>query len=195
VVAHAIGLNAFELWRKLGADFYREWHTWAKEMLIVGNPHPLALVSWSGVIVSLNSSSKHPNEGILLAEMAMLSLWARSTDDRNQATSLAIALDEIASFFALSNPEFPNRNVKNARTWWERVFALFERLLPRFAISPDSSLRSSVAEVLYRVSCRRPLPAVLSAVIAKLAQDNRARVRIRLDSSKTGSQFVSDTRQ
>jgi WD40 repeat protein len=37
------------------------------------------------------------------------------------------------------------------------------------------------------VNRRRPLPPVLSAVLAKLAQDNRARVRVRADSSKTES--------
>jgi hypothetical protein len=63
-VDHAIGLNVFELWRKLGTGFYSEWHTWADQMLVIGNPHPLALVSWSGVIVSLNSVSECANEGM-----------------------------------------------------------------------------------------------------------------------------------
>ena len=59
----------------------------------------------------------------------------------------------------------------------ERVIALFERFVPRFAESPNSILRGAVAELLNEINGRWALTPKLSDVLSKLGQDNRARVR------------------
>jgi hypothetical protein len=130
-IAYCIGWITFQLHQKLGPAAHSELLAWAKAMLLAGYAQPLELVVYAGVVVSLSSPAKSANEGLSLAENALLSLWTKATDEPNAAESLAAALRYLASFFAAEGFEFADWNSQRARSGLERNIRLFERFLPR----------------------------------------------------------------
>jgi hypothetical protein len=166
-----IGLIALEVCRKLRVVAHPELLSWSKAALLAGYPQPMQLVVFAGVMVSLSSPQEHSEEGLSLAETAMLSLWTKSANDLDAAQSLAMALRDLGGLFGANDSEFVDWASQGIQSGLERITALLERFAPRFASSPNYVLRSAVAELLSQVSHRHSLSPALAQALAKLAQD------------------------
>ena len=141
-IALAIGGLALQIWRRLGMSFRTELLNCAKAVLLGGHARPMPFVVLAGVVVSL-SSAEDAEEGLSLAETAFLSLWTKSANEPEEAENLAEALRYLAALFGAKDSNMIEWASQTIQSRLDRLIALFERFLPRFARSPNAAIRRS----------------------------------------------------
>lgn len=112
-IALAIGGLALQIWRRLGMSFRTELLNCAKAVLLGGHARPMPFVVLAGVVVSLSSAEDAEAE----------------------------ALRYLAALFGAKDSNMIEWASQTIQSRLDRLIALFERFLPRFARSPNAAIR------------------------------------------------------
>jgi hypothetical protein len=171
-----LGWLAFQLPRRLGTAAHENVLTWVRQMLLLSGIKPLEMAVYGSAVVALQANESASNEALSLFETAIISLWARSGESYEAASSLASALRRLSNVVGSETSDIlPERSEAAIRV--RRLAPALTRFLPYFARSPRASLRAAVASLLWQLQRQGEHVASLSQLLETLKNDNRARVR------------------
>ena len=171
-----LGWLAFQLPRKLGAESHPMVLTWARQMLLMGEPRPLDMAIYGSAVVALQTSAETAAEPLALMETAIISLNSRADHDLSAMGSLANALRKVSS---LIDSEFFKAITTGADSpsTADAFVTVLSKFIPRFAKSPRAPLRAAVAALVWRLQKRGRQESWVIESLETLQRDHRARVR------------------
>ncbi len=174
-IALSLGWLAFQLPKKLGSKSHAAVLTWAREMLLMGESKPLDMAIYGSAVVALQTPEATSAEPLAIMETAILSLWVRADHDAGAMLSLANALNKIASL--VDSEHFKSSADKELPLSTGVFVAVFSRFIPRFAKSPQASLRAAIAALLWQLEAHGIREPWVIESLKSLQKDHRARVR------------------
>ena len=172
-----IGWLAYQMRSKLGERFDLEIVKWMQRVIPHMEPNAAPIMVYLAVPIAASSEGFARANAISLCQSLLLFLWASRRTHPKSERYLAESLRYLGDFFKSEDRRLSASTSDGGKETLQVLTDSISHLMNDFSFSTDPNLREAVAKILTAMKSRVLISEMLEQALARLAKDNRARVR------------------